>query len=151
MHKICFAVLLGTLLSASVHADVYQWRDESGRLVYGDQPPPGINATLVRSHPASGATGAARSAAPAATSEQATEEGSSLSRSEREAIAKRTREQEESRKRACDETRNYLAALESGQRVARFNEKGERVFMDDKDRLQTIERTRATLRDNCSK
>jgi hypothetical protein len=150
MRKLCFALMFGTLLAASAHAQVFQWRDDSGRLVYGDQPPPGVEATVVRSHPASGARAPVREE----SSTPATEPPASAdapSRSEREAIAKRTREQEEARERACQETSNYLAALESGQRVARFNEKGEREFLDDNARMQTIERTRATLRENCSK
>lgn len=160
MRKLCFAVLIGGLMVAAAHAQVYQWRDGSGRLVYGDQPPPGVNATIVRGHPS--AASRAASSGEAETDESAAEPVSevtsvdppadqdAVSRAEREAIEQRTREQEENRARACQETRNYLTALESGQRVARFNDKGEREFLDDKARLQTIERTRATLRDNCS-
>lgn len=149
MRKLCFAILFGTLLVTSAHAQVFQWRDDSGRLVYGDQPPPGVDATVVRAHPASGARAPVREAASPPAAEES--KADAPSRSEQEAIAKRTREQEEARERACQETRNYLAALESGQRVARFNEKGEREFLDDDARIQNIERTRATLRDNCSK
>lgn len=150
MRKLCLAILFGTLLATSAHAQVFQWRDDSGRLVYGDQPPPGVDATVVRAHPASGARTPVREPASTTAAEPAASEDAP-SMSEQAAIAKRTREQEEARERACQETRNYLAALESGQRVARFNEKGEREFLDDDARMQNIERTRATLRDNCSK
>ncbi|MDX5364779.1 MAG: DUF4124 domain-containing protein [Pseudazoarcus pumilus] len=150
MRKLCFALVFGTLLATSAQAQVFQWRDDSGRLVYGDQPPPGVEATVVRTHPAAGSKAPVREEAAAPAAESATSQDAP-SRSEREAIAKRTREQDEARERACQETRNYLAALESGQRVARFNEKGEREFLDDNARMQTIERTRATLRENCSK
>lgn len=157
MRKLCFAALIGSLMVAAAHAQVYQWRDGSGRMVYGDQPPPGVNASVVRGHPSS----ASRAAAPTpgeSTAEEATEVTSvnpteaaaEVSRAEREAIEQRTREQEENRARACQEARNYLAGLESGQRVARFNEKGEREFLDDNARIQAIERTRTTLRNNCS-
>jgi hypothetical protein len=151
MRKLCFAALLGTVLVASAHAQVYQWRDDSGRLVYGDQPPPGVTAKVVRANSSASARAPEAPAeladpAPAAANEEST----ALSRTEQEAIAQRTREREEARARACQETRNYLAALESGQRVARFNDKGEREVLDDAARMQTIERTRATLRDNCS-
>lgn len=149
MRKLCLALLFGTLLATSAHAQVFQWRDDSGRLVYGDQPPPGVEATVVRAHPASGARAPVRE--PASPAAEAPKVEDAPSRSEQEAIAKRTREQEETRERACQETRNYLAALESGQRVARFNDKGEREFLDDDARMQNIERTRATLRENCNK
>lgn len=150
MRKLCYAALIGALLAASAHAQVYQWRDGSGRLVYGDQPPPGVNATVVRGNVSTARSDGGAPAAAPEPAAQPTDDASMVSQAEREAIAQRTREQEENRARACQETRNYLAALESGQRVARFNEKGEREFLDDKARMQTVERTRATLRDNCS-
>ena len=150
MRRTCLAALLGAMLVATAHAQVYQWKDDDGRLTYGDQPPPGVDATVVRTHPAAGSWVRAQEEpaeakpAPAGAAEPA------ISRTEQAAIAERTRQREEAREKACQETRNYLAALESGQRVARFNEKGEREFLDDQARIEQIERTRQTLRDNCS-
>jgi hypothetical protein len=39
--------------------------------------------------------------------------------------------------------------LESGVRVARPNDKGEREFLDDKGRADEVNRTRAAVNDNC--
>lgn len=150
MRRTCFAALIGFLLIANAHAQVYQWRDGGGRLVYGDQPPPGVEATVLRSHPASGTRGAPPARQAERPAPASTEDTPEISAAERSAIAERTRQQEEAREKACQEARNYLAALESGQRVARFNEKGEREFLDEAARLEQIERTRATLRQNCS-
>lgn len=149
MRRTCLAVLLGSLLAVTAHAQVYQWRDAEGRLTYGDQPPPGVDAVLVRTHPAAGSNArAAEAPAPAPAAEAS--DSTTLSAAERMAVAERAREREEARARACQETRNYLVALESGQRIARFNEKGEREFLDDKARFEQIERTRQTLRENCN-
>jgi hypothetical protein len=46
---ILFSLLLLPALST---AAIYQWTDESGRIVYGDNPPTGVDATLVDVKPA---------------------------------------------------------------------------------------------------
>lgn len=46
---ILFSLLLLPALST---AAIYQWTDESGRIVYGDNPPSGVDATLVDVKPA---------------------------------------------------------------------------------------------------
>lgn len=48
MLKPCLAVILGLTLMATAHAQVYQWRDAKGKVHFGDQPPPGVAAKLVR-------------------------------------------------------------------------------------------------------
>ncbi len=138
-------VLATTTVCAS--AQVYEWRDAQGRLIYGDMPPVGVDARLVR-----GAT-PPRSPDPDAASTAAERE---LER--REAQAGRTeaaaqkaagRERAAERERVCGQARGQLAALESGQRVARFNEQGEREFLTDEQRTDEIERTRRFIADNC--
>ncbi|MGL4573377.1 MAG: DUF4124 domain-containing protein [Burkholderiaceae bacterium] len=51
---------------------------------------------------------------------------------------------------ACTSARNNLAALESGQRIARPNAKGEREFLDDAQRAQEISRNRESVSKACS-
>jgi len=46
---ILFSLLLLPALSS---AAIYQWTDEGGRIVYGDNPPTGVDATLVEVKPA---------------------------------------------------------------------------------------------------
>lgn len=142
--------LVGLVLATTamcVSAQVYEWRDEQGRRIYGDMPPVGVDATLVR-----GAT-PARTPDPDAASAAAERE---LQR--REAQSERTeaaaqeaveRERAAERERACGQARGQLVALESGQRLARFNEQGEREFLTDEQRTEEIERTRRFITDNC--
>jgi hypothetical protein len=43
-----------------------------------------------------------------------------------------------------------MRTLDSGVRIARTNEKGEREFLDDKARAQEVQRTRDALASECS-
>lgn len=49
----------------------------------------------------------------------------------------------------CKRAKAQLAMLESGVRVARPNDKGEREFLDDKARADEVNRTRGAVNDNC--
>ena len=49
----------------------------------------------------------------------------------------------------CSRARSHLATLESGMRIARTNEKGEREIMDDKARADEMQRTRQIMASEC--
>lgn len=69
---------------------------------------------------------------------------------EARAKAEAEAKQKEERDRVCTDMRSNLAALESGQRVSRFNASGERVFIDDATRAAEIQRYRNELRSKCA-
>ena len=50
----------------------------------------------------------------------------------------------------CTRARNQLAALDSGQRMARANAKGEREMLDDKARADEAQRARDQVASNCN-
>ncbi len=180
MLKPALALALGALIAATAHAQVYKWRDADGRLHFGDQPPPGVTATQLRGGPApapsatdtadeesfvddemSDAQPDSPSAPPAETqesgAEQSTaEEAAEAMRAEREkaqaekAQAEAEREREQMLAENCQRARNQLTALEGGQRIARFNERGEREVLDDAARAQEVARMREFIDANCS-
>jgi len=49
----------------------------------------------------------------------------------------------------CRRARSHLAALESGQRMARSNERGEREVLDDKGRADEMRQARAVIASDC--
>ena len=49
----------------------------------------------------------------------------------------------------CRRARGHLAALESGQRIARTNERGEREVLDDKGRADEMRQARAVIASDC--
>ncbi|HLW04250.1 MAG TPA: DUF4124 domain-containing protein [Azoarcus sp.] len=151
MLKFCLAVLLCVAALTPAHAEIYEWR-ENGKLYYGDRPPAGVEARLVRgSAPARAPVKEETATTETSTAQEQVEE----MRIARENAAETEAQAEEERKRAeeleqtCQRARNQLAALESGQRVARFNEQGEREFLGDTARQQETERIRTFIDTNC--
>ena len=58
-----------------------------------------------------------------------------------EAAAKQAEEKKDAQRKQenCAQARNQLQALQEGQRIVRYDEKGERVFLEDSARPQAIE------------
>ena len=53
------------------------------------------------------------------------------------------------RRQNCDRARSHLAALDSGQRIARVNDKGEREILDDRQRAAEVQRAREVMSSDC--
>jgi len=175
-----FGLLVSSLLLPGIaSAQLYQWRDTNGRVVFSDTPPPpgippgniikspkGRNAPAPAATPAaSGAAPAANSATPAAGTASApgapatAKAGGQKSVAEREADFKKRQAEaaEKSQKDAetaandsrredqCRGLRQSLAALEGGQRIRRFNDKGEPYFVEDAERAKDTERVRRDM------
>ena len=68
---------------------------------------------------------------------------------EAKAKAEKERQRTAERERDCVQARSELAALESGQRVSRFNSRGEREVLDDAGRADQIARTRKFVESDC--
>lgn len=141
---LCVIVCLSTGIAL---AQVYTWRDASGKVHYSDTPPPGADAKQMRGGvPVGGDNSAQRRA----LSEQ--EKDFRKRRAEAEEKKSKTDKEmaeAEVRKKDCERAKAQLQALESGQRMTRFNEKGETVFIDDAERGQETERTRKLVEQLC--
>ena len=165
-------VVIGLLLGCLTHADyaaaqLYQWRDTNGKMVFSDTPPPPntppgniIKSPRGRSAPAPApaapAEGAAKDAggapATAAASGPKTlaERDADYKKRQADAAEKAKKDQEaataaKDKEDMCKGLRSNLASLESGQRIRRENDKGERVFIDDDQRAREIEDARRKL------
>ena len=157
-------------LTALPAAAQWKWRDASGQITASDRPPPKDipekdilsrpTTTPVRRFvppPAEAASAPAGTAANAAGNAPArgSLEGEVDARrraAEQEAVAKaRAEEQKAAQQRAenCRRARSHLAALESGQRMARVNEKGEREVLDDKGRVEEMRSAREVISSDC--
>lgn len=68
---------------------------------------------------------------------------------EARAKAETERQQAAARQRDCERGRNQLAALESGQRIARFSSSGEREVLDDAARAEETARARSYVASGC--
>ena len=147
MKKPLFVLAL-LLLPLTAEAQVNKCLDPSGKVVgYGAQCPPGTRseATTIRNAPsAAGESQKSLAERDAAFRKRQMEK--------QEADAKQAQEaaRQAQLKRACDESRTYLKALEARHRVQKTDPKsGERVFLSDADYPKETARIQANIAKNC--
>ena len=170
-----FAIALATSLTATAQ---YQWIDNNGSRVYSDVAPPAdIPAKNILKQPRGSSATAARTESPAATSAGATASGAAPTASApaaaasgaatagvdkaleekkkqaeaAEAAKKKAEEQKQAQARAenCKRARSGKASMESGMRVARTNDKGEREILDDNQRAAELKRIDDIIKSDC--
>jgi hypothetical protein len=144
--------IIGVFLAASTLAalagDIYSWRDAEGRMHFSDVPPAGKEeAKKIRgSTPTAAPTApvALPGAKPAPSLADKDLEFRKRHAESQEAADKAAKEKAAAERKTadCQSARNQLRALEGGQRVSRFNDKGEAIPMDDSQRQAEIERNR---------
>lgn len=129
--------LLLVLACASAWGQAYKWRDASGRIQYSDTPPPPGARDVQQLRRPPGSTGAspAADASPRSYAEKDAEfRKRQLEKQEAEVKQAKAAEEEQVRKRNCEQARGQLAALDSGQRMVRLTASGERIALDDSER-----------------
>ena len=143
-----FALAVAALLAAmAVNAQVYEWKDEKGNTHYSDQQPVGVSRPqrIIES----------RSPAPSSSPQKTTADREMEFRKRQmesqEIAEKSTKEQtaNANRKETCDSARRAVEGLESGERIALRDDKGERYFMDDAQREQEIAKARQAMQSTC--
>lgn len=140
------------MAAAPASADIVKWVDAEGKVHYSDSPP-----TKAKSQKTLNIKNTAPSSAPTS----AAEGGKTLVEKDLE-FRKRAVEKEESaakqakaeaeekrRKQNCAQARNQLQALKDGQRSSRYDEKGERVFLEDGARPAAIQEAQRTADSWC--
>lgn len=155
---------LGLLLGLPTPADAqWKWRDKSGQINISDLPPPrDIPDKDVLSRPP---VEARRAAAPQAAASAASAPGVSALRApvdpelqarkraaEQDAAARAKADEEKlaaARAENCRRARSQVATLESGQRLARVNDKGEREVIDEQTRADELRRAREIIASDC--
>lgn len=153
------------VLAASPAAAQWKWRDASGRVTASDLPPPrDVPDKDILQRPQSAARPAAATAAGTAAAPPASAASARAAPSvdkELEARRRAAEQQQQAKARAdeqrnaairaenCTRARNHLNTLESGQRLARINDKGEREIVDDQTRADDIRRAREIIASDC--
>jgi hypothetical protein len=150
------AFLLAALLAfaAAASAQQYKWTDPNGRVQYGDTPPPGVNATQLGPPSAASAPAPDTKAAPKGPLTPAEQEAEFRKRQidaekEREKQA-HAQQQAEVKRENCARAQEYLRTLESGQRIARTDSKGERYYLEDVQIAQETSGAREDVRKWCN-
>jgi hypothetical protein len=137
------------------------WRDKEGRVNASDRPPPRDvldkdilnrpNVDSRRTVPAAPAASAASGAAPAPTAlEREVQARKKAAEAEQAARAKADEEKlAAQRAENCRLARGSVASLESGMRIARTNDKGEREVLEDTQRAEELRRARDIIARDC--
>lgn len=148
-HKL-LVVLLVCAGQTAFAQSIYSWKDASGQVHYSDTPPPDGKARTVKQPTlAPGKTAPTDNAQPSYADKELAFRKRLAEKTEAEEKARKDKADSEQRQRECSASKQHLAGLESGQRVVRFNEAGERIFMDDDERAAEIERTRKAVERIC--
>lgn len=142
---LCVATLALALASPLAVAQIYKWTDASGRVHYGDQPPP--NATQVKGptplSPPSEAPPAPKPSTPAAaaatTAPAATQQQQQQVR----------RDVATARAEQCKEARESYEKSVRAQHIYTKNEQGERVYMSPQDADATRLQLKANVDSAC--
>ncbi|HSS47233.1 MAG TPA: DUF4124 domain-containing protein [Burkholderiales bacterium] len=149
MPRVPSLIVLLLLSAVASAAGVYKWVDSDGTVHYSDQPPPGAvkeqNLDNKSGTPpaSSGASGTENAAPKAAGPKTYIEQNAEFRKRQVEAEEKRAKEEKalaeaKERQQNCERARSSLESLQSGQRVTKYNEKGERAYLDDNERAQEI-------------
>jgi hypothetical protein len=134
------------LFAAPAAAALYKWTDDNGRVVYGDTPPAGVKAERI--------TVAAPPADPNAVRDMASKDAQinkrQRERAEEDAKSDKGQADAKARLDRCAQLRGNIQTMRSSTAVFRYNEKGEKVFLDAPDREKSIAESEKQLRTlNC--
>jgi type IV secretory pathway VirB10-like protein len=160
---------------ASVSWAQWAWKDENGRTVYSDQPPPPnvmpgsivmqptpmapVNDTSAAApQPGSDAATAAKAGAqapaaahPPSIAEQE-QEFRKRQKQRMEAEKKLAEQQTETTRKSedCERARGYMQSLGAGIKLVRTNPDGSRELMDDEQRAAEVQRTQSIIDSRCN-
>jgi len=164
LRRISFAatavLVLAACLSAPAHAQ-WKWRDKSGHVTVSDLPPPRDVADkdvlqrpsdAVRKPPAAAKSASAPASAADAKTRVDPELEARRKRAEQDQVAQRRQEEDRhaaERAENCRRAQAQQRSLESGMRLARVNDKGEREILDDKQRAEETRVAREAVAANC--
>jgi type IV secretory pathway VirB10-like protein len=158
-------IALLVLALPSVCFAQWQWVDKDGRKVYSDQaPPPSVPAKNILRQPgvkgippaAAEAAAVAEPAKPQASAPKLSGKDKQLEERKKqldaaEAEKKKAQEEETAKLRAenCTRAKGAKTTYDSGIRIARTNEKGEREFLDDAARAAEAKRIQSIIARDC--
>jgi Domain of unknown function (DUF4124) len=136
------------------------WKDEGGHTIASDQPPPPntpasriIKQPRARTPAPAGAPAPDANAAPAQKS-VAERELESKQKAKETAEAQKKADDDAARAKGlkdnCAQMKGNVAALQAGGRISRYNDKGEKIYIDDNQRAAEIARQQSQLSQSCN-
>lgn len=168
-----FAALLCASYAIAAAAQ-WAWRDESGRLVFSDRPPPSsvkpnqivrqpaaaipalpvpageMKGEGIKAELAAPPRNATPSAPPTLAERDMDYRKRQQERGEAEKKASEEQAQKQQRAQDCERARGYLRSLEDGRRIARTDTQGNQVVLDDLAREAELQRVRERVARDCN-
>jgi hypothetical protein len=140
------AVALGAvaaICAVSSLAATYKWLDENGRVVYGDTPPAGVKAERLST--------SVPPADPNAVRDMVTKDAEIRKRQQQrvddEAKEEKSRAEVNLIRRQCQQAAGRVRSLREDANVYRFDDKGQRVYLDAAAREEAIAQNQKIMRD----
>ena len=145
----------------------WKWRDAKGNVQYSDLPPPSgtpekdilqrptaqARPTIIVAPPGAPASAASAPKPAASAPTKAEQEGAARQKQDQDGdIAKKKDEERRTaaqRRENCARAQANLRELQSGTRLTRTNDKGERVFMDEAQIAAEVNRARDLITSEC--
>lgn len=149
MKRILIGALMLALAAPAVAQTLYKWVDKDGKTHYSDTPPPNQDSKAI----GTAASGPAASAAPAKSALARDKELEKGRQDARESAKKSSDEARlaDAKAEQCTRLRQSYQQLVDGGRIHTYNDKGERVMMDDAAIEREREKVRADMEDACKK
>lgn len=157
------AVLVWVATAAHAGSSTWIWRDASGNKQFSDRPPPSsvpekdiLQRPAGRPQPPAAAVAAASVPASAAVPALKASDPELEARRRKEEAAREAERKAQDEKVAqqkaenCKRAQDYQRTLDSGIRITRTNEKGEREFLDDSTRAAEVQRNRDIISSQCN-
>ena len=134
-------------LASSAGAEIYQWKDQNGKTVISDQPPMGQTPAKKISDTGAGDNTSSKQPSLA-------DRDMEFRKRQKEAQERAEKEKKETtaaadKKENCQNAREQLRLLESGERIALRDDKGERYYLDDAQRAQETDKAKRFIESQC--
>lgn len=147
-------MVLLALAPAHVDADIYKWRDSSGKMVFSDQPPEqrGVAYEIIENRPVQGAGKAKSDAARMKVFRERQRRLLEAMRRDREQRAHEQQlaaQEKLKQEQKCELVRRQVHAFETSGRVYKDNPDGTKTWLEDADRVGVIERHRKFIEEFC--
>lgn len=146
-----FIVFALVLYSLSAHAGMHKWVAADGTVHYSDTIPPDIDKT----HTVQSTSGKGQSSTSGFSAKSVAEREADLKKANKEKEAAENKKSQENaqaelKRQNCDALRDNLRTLQESTRIVAYDEKGEKIYLDDAAREQRLNDARKELSASCN-
>ena len=135
-------------------AQLYKYVDKDGKTVYTDQPPANVDSKPIAAPPPPPTAAPSKDAGGAGKSALAKDKDANKAREQAKEQQKKQEEVAEKERLAeqrCTQARTAFRQYSEGGRIMKYNEKGERTYLDDAEIDAAREKARREMDEACKK